>query len=108
MISLENTYIYPIQERQNASNTSRHQEVVVSLLNLPCYSHFSCLENFKRSFWKIMIFVVVTRVPNITDFFIEIQNSENDPYFSRILYGVSKFLDFLRILQFFDIFQHFL
>ncbi len=57
---LKNTYIYPIQERQNVSNTSRHQEVVVSLLNLPCYSHFSSLQNFKCSSWKIMIFAVVT------------------------------------------------
>ncbi len=31
----------------------------LSLLNLPCYSHFSCLENFKCSFWKIMTFAVV-------------------------------------------------
>ncbi len=44
-----------MQERQNVSNTSGHQEVVVSLLNLSCYSNFSCLENFKRSFWNIMI-----------------------------------------------------
>ncbi len=55
-----NTYISPMQESQNVSNTSRHQEVVVWLLNLPCYSHFSCLENFKHLFWKIMIFAVVT------------------------------------------------
>ncbi len=48
-----------MQERQNVSNTSRHQEVVVSLLNLPC-SHFSYRENLKPSFWKIMIFSVVT------------------------------------------------
>ncbi len=32
----------------------------MSLLNSPCYSHFSYLENFIRSFWKIMIFAVVT------------------------------------------------
>ncbi len=44
------------------------------------------------------------RVANITDFSIEIRNSENDPYFSRFLDGVSKFSDFLQILQFFDIF----
>ncbi len=55
-----NTDIYPMQEHQNVSNPSRHQKVVVSLLNLPGYSHFSCLENFKHSFWKIMIFAVVT------------------------------------------------
>ncbi len=55
-----NTYIYPIQERQNVSNTSKHQVVIVSSLNLPCYSHFSCLEYFKRSFQKIMIFALVT------------------------------------------------
>ncbi len=36
------TYIYSMQERQNVNNTSRHQEVAVSLLNLPYYSHFSC------------------------------------------------------------------
>ncbi len=36
-----NTCIYPMQERQNVSNTSRHQDVVVLLLNLPCYSYFS-------------------------------------------------------------------
>ncbi len=54
-----NTYIYPKHERHNISNTSTHQEVVASLLNLHCYSHFSCLENFKCSFWKIMIFAVV-------------------------------------------------
>ncbi len=55
-----NTYIYPMQEYQNVNNTSRHQNVVVSLSSLLCYRHFSCLENFKRSFWKIMIFAVVT------------------------------------------------
>ncbi len=49
-----------MQERQNVNNISRHQEVVLSFLNLPCYSHFSCLENFKRLFWKIMTFAVVT------------------------------------------------
>ncbi len=48
-----NTYIYPMQERQNVSNTSRHQEVVVSLLNLHCYSCFSCLGQFERSYWII-------------------------------------------------------
>ncbi len=51
-----NTYICPMQECQNVSNTSRHQEVVVSLLNLLCYSYFSCLGNLKLSFRKIMIF----------------------------------------------------
>ncbi len=50
-----NFYIYSIKERQNVSNTSTHQEVVVTLFTLSCYSHFSCLENFKGSFWKIMI-----------------------------------------------------
>ncbi len=54
-----NTYIYSMQECQNVRNTSRHQEVVVSLLNLPATAIF-CLENFKCSFWKIMIFTVVT------------------------------------------------
>ncbi len=47
------------------------------------------------------------RVANITDFSVEVRNSENDPYFSRFLYGVSKFSDFLRILQFFDFFSTF-
>ncbi len=47
------------------------------------------------------------RVANITDFSVEVQNLENDPYFSRFLYGVSKFSDFLRILQFFDFFKTF-
>ncbi len=47
-----------------------------------------------------------TRVANITDFFVEVRNLENNPYFFRFLYGVSKFSDFLRILQIFDFFQH--
>ncbi len=47
------------------------------------------------------------RVANITDFSVEVRNLENDPYFSRFLYGVSKFTDILRILQCFDFFQHF-
>ncbi len=51
--------------------------------------------------------VLLTRVANITDSSVEVRNSENDPYFSRFLYTVSKFSDFLRILQFFDLFQHF-
>ncbi len=55
-----NTYIYPMQECENVSNTSRHQEVVASLLNLPCYCHLLCFENFKGSFWKIMIYAAVT------------------------------------------------
>ncbi len=55
-----NTYIYPMQERQNVSNISRHQEVVVLLLNFPRCSYFLCFENFKNAFWKIMIFAVVT------------------------------------------------
>ncbi len=42
------------------------------------------------------------RVANITDFSVEVRNSENDPHFSRFLYGVLKFSYFLRILQFFD------
>ncbi len=50
-----NTYIHTMHEFQNFSNASRHKEVVVSLLNLPCYIHFSCLQNFKHLFWKIMI-----------------------------------------------------
>ncbi len=33
-----NTYIYPMKECQNVSNASRHQEVVILLLNLHCYS----------------------------------------------------------------------
>ncbi len=40
---------------------------------------------------------VAIRVANITDFSVEVRNSENDPYSSRFLYGVSKFSDFLRI-----------
>ncbi len=47
------------------------------------------------------------RVANNTDFSVEVWNLENDPYFSRFLYGVSKFLDFLRILQFLDFFSTF-
>ncbi len=58
-IFTRNFYINLMEERQNVSNTSRHQKGVMSLLNLPCCSHFSCLENFKSSFWKIMIFAVV-------------------------------------------------
>ncbi len=46
-------------------------------------------------------------LPTLRDFSIEVQNSENDPYFSRFLYGVSKFSDFLRISQFFDFFLTF-
>ncbi len=46
----------------------------------------------------------MNKVANITDFSVEVQNLENNPYFSRFLYGVSKFSDFLRILQFFDFF----
>ncbi len=53
-------------------------------------------------------FRVPSKVANITDFSIEVRNSENDPYFSRFLYGVLKFSDFLRILKFSDFFQHFL
>ncbi len=44
---------------------------------------------------------------NITDFSVEVRNLEIDPYFSRFLYGLSKFSNFLRILQlliFFNIF----
>ncbi len=52
-------------------------------------------------------FEVLIRVANITDFSVEVRNSENDPYFSRFLYGVLTFSDFLRILQFFNFFQHF-
>ncbi len=47
------------------------------------------------------------RVANITDFSVEVRNLENDPYFSRFLYGVWKFTDFLRIWQFFDFFSTF-
>ncbi len=42
-----------------------------------------------------------SRVANITDFSVEVRNSENDPYFSRFLHEVLKFSDFLRILKFF-------
>ncbi len=35
-----------------------------------------------------------SRVANITDFSLEVRNLEIDPYFSRFLYGVSKFSDF--------------
>ncbi len=45
-----------------------------------------------------------SRVANITDSSVEVWNSENDPYFSRFLHGIFKFLDFLQILQFFDFF----
>ncbi len=48
-----------------------------------------------------------TRVANITDFSVEVRNSENDPYFSRFLYGVLTYSDFLQILQFFDFFRPF-
>ncbi len=40
-------------------------------------------------------------------FFVEVRNSENDPYFSRFLRRVLTFSDFLRILQFFDFFPTF-
>ncbi len=50
---------------------------------------------------------VLNRVANISNFSVEVRNSENDPYFSRFLYGVLTILDFLPILQFFDFFQHF-
>ncbi len=49
-----------------------------------------------------------SKVANITDFSVEVRNSENDPYFSRILYRVLKFSDFLRILQFLNFFSTFL
>ncbi len=55
-----------------------------------------------------LLIVIRNRVANITEFSVEERNSENDPYFSRFLYGVSKFSDFLRILKCFDFFQHFL
>ncbi len=57
---------------------------------------FPCL-NLIKSAWD--------RVANITDFSVEVRNSENDPRFYRYLYGVLKFPNFLRNLQFFD---HFL
>ncbi len=47
------------------------------------------------------------RVANITDFSVEVRNLENDPYFSRLLYKVLKFSDFLWILQFFMYFSTF-
>ncbi len=60
--------------------------------------------------WKITntASFLQTRVAKITDFSVQARNSENDLYFSRFLYGVLKFSDFVRILQFFDFFQHFL
>ncbi len=54
-----------------------------------------------------MVLGTLHRVANITDFSVEVRNSENDPYFSRFLYRVLTFSDFLRFLQFFDFFQHF-
>ncbi len=42
------------------------------------------------------------RVANMSDFSVEVRNSENDPYFSRFLFRVWKFSDFLWILQLFD------
>ncbi len=48
-----------------------------------------------------------SRVANITDFSVEVRNLENDSYFSRFLYRIPKFLEFLRILQFFDFFSTF-
>ncbi len=57
---------------------------------------------------KLKTLTTVRRVANITDFSVEVQNLKNDPCFSRFLYGVSKFSDFLRILQFFYFFQLFL
>ncbi len=55
----------------------------------------------------IIIGDILGRVANIMDFSVEVWNSENDPYFSRFLYEVLIFSDFLRILQFFDFLQHF-
>ncbi len=57
--------------------------------------------------WPVFLFRDDSRVANITDFSIEVRNSENDAYFSRFLYRVLTFLDSLRILQFFDFFQQF-
>ncbi len=52
--------------------------------------------------------MLASRIADITDFSVQVRNSENDPYFSRFLYKeVLTFSDFLRILQFFDFFQHF-
>ncbi len=48
-----NTYIYPMQECQNVSNTSTHQEVVVLLLNLPCYSHSHVLKTLNARSEKL-------------------------------------------------------
>ncbi len=59
-----------------------------------------CAESFPNA--------LTIRVANITDYSVEVRNSENDSYFSRFLYRLSKFSDFLRILQFFDFLQHFL
>ncbi len=41
------------------------------------------------------------------EFFRRSTEFRNDPYFSRCLYRVLTFSEFLRILQFFDFFQHF-
>ncbi len=49
----KNTYIYPTHEHQNVSNTSRHQEVVVSLLNLPCYNLFHVLKTLNTRSGKL-------------------------------------------------------
>ncbi len=48
-----NTYIYLMQERQNVSNISRHQEIVVLSLNLPYYSNFSCHETLNACCEKL-------------------------------------------------------
>ncbi len=54
-----------------------------------------------------MVASAPSRVANIMDLSVEVRNSENDPYFSRFLYGDSKFSDFLQILKFFDFFSTF-
>ncbi len=48
-----NTYMYLMQERQNIGNTSRHQEVVMSSLNLSCYIHFSFLKTLNVRYKKL-------------------------------------------------------
>ncbi len=92
-------YTYPMEEHQNVSNTSRHQEVVV-LFNLPYNCHFSCLENFKCSFWKINIFAVVTLFFWRSDiaFWSTLQNSNSfwsgkKTVLRRMDIGNGKFID---------------
>ncbi len=59
---------------------------------------------YRLSWIELSNTVTIDRVVNITDFSVEVRNSENDPYFSRFLYEVLKFSDFLRLSIFFNIF----